>query len=60
MVKALGEDFTYQGLILRMDCHPLIKMAHVFNKICLAIIYGKSGLIEATTELGLLNTPRKR
>jgi len=42
-----------------MDGYPLIKMAHVFNRIYLAIIYGKGGLIEATRELGLLNMPRK-
>ena len=38
-----------------MNGHPLIKVAHVLNRICLAIIYGKSGLIEAARELRLLN-----
>ena len=42
-----------------MDGHPLIKMAHAFNRICLAIIFGKGGLIEVLRELGLLNMPRK-
>ena len=38
-----------------MDGHPLIKVAHVFNRIRLAIIYCESGLIEAARELNLLN-----
>ena len=38
-----------------MNSHPLIKVAHVLNRIYLTIIYGKSGLIEATRELRLLN-----
>ena len=38
-----------------MDGHPLIKVAHVFNRIRLVIIYCESGLIEVTGELSLLN-----
>ena len=38
-----------------MDGHPLIKVAHMFNQIRLAIIYCESGLIEAAGELSLLN-----
>ena len=38
-----------------MDGHPLIKVAHMLNRIRLAIIYCKSGLIETARELSLLN-----
>ena len=38
-----------------MDGHPLIKVSHMFNRICLAIIDCESGLIEAAGELSLLN-----
>ena len=38
-----------------MDGHPLIKVAHMFNRIYLAIIYCESGLIEAARELSMLN-----
>ena len=42
-----------------MDDHSLIKMAHIFNRIGLAIINGKSMLVEAMRELSLLNMPSK-
>lgn len=58
--KARGEDFTYQGLILGIDGHSLVKMAYMFDKISLTIIDSKSRLVEVMKELDLLDTSRKR
>lgn len=58
--EAREEDFAHQGLILEIDDHSLIKMAYMFDKVGLAIINGKSRIVEATRELGLLDTLRKR
>ena len=54
-MKAKGKDFAHQCLVLRMDGRPLIKVAHVFNRIRLAIIYCENGLIGVAGELSLLN-----
>ena len=38
-----GKDLTHKNFILGMDDHSLIKVTHIFNRIGLSIINGKSG-----------------
>ena len=43
-----------------MNSHPLVKVAHMINRISPTIIDGEGRLVEATWEPGLLNALRKR
>ena len=33
-----------------MDCHPLVKLAHMLHGICIAVVNGKGWLLESPRE----------
>ena len=38
---------THQSLILRVDSHTLVELAHMFYKVRLTIVNGEHGLMES-------------
>ena len=42
-----GKYFAHQSLILRVDSHPLVELAHMFYKVRLTIVNGEHGLMES-------------
>ena len=40
------KHFAHESLVFGMDGHPLVELAYVLYGVRLAIIYGKSGLVE--------------
>ena len=43
-----GKNFTHQSLILRVDSHSLVDLAHMFYRFRLTIVHGERGLMEST------------
>ena len=43
-----------------MDGHPLIKLAHMFYRVCSTIVYGKHGLVEAPRKFSPLYLAREK
>ena len=41
------EHLTHQGLILGMDGHSLVEMAHVIHRVCSTIVNGERWLIQS-------------
>ena len=42
-----GKHFAHQNFVLRVDSHPLVKLAHMFHKIHSTIVNGERGLMES-------------
>ena len=49
-----GEYFAHQSLILRVDSHPLVELAHMFYRIRSTIVNGECGLMELSRKFCLL------
>lgn len=49
------EHLTHESLVSRVNGHPLIKMAYMFNQISLSIVDHESWLGKMTRELSFLN-----
>ena len=54
------ENLTHQGLVLRMDNHSLIEVAHMFYRVRLTIVNGERGLMESPRKFCPLNLARER
>ena len=57
--QAGWEDFAYQGLILRVNRHFLVKLAHVLHRVRFAVIDGERRLVEASWQLSLFDSIRE-
>ena len=54
------ENLAHEGLILRMDSHSLIEVAHMFYKVHSTIVNGERGLMESPRKFCPLNLARER
>ena len=55
-----GKYFAHQSLILRMDSHPLVELAHMFYRVRSTIVNGECGLMESLRKFCHLYLARER
>ena len=47
--------FAHQHLIFIVDCHPLVKLAHMLHGVCIVIVKGEAWLLESLRECSPFN-----
>ena len=55
-----GKYFAHQSLVLRVDNHPLVELAHMFYRVRLTIVSGERGLMESLRKFCSLYLARER
>ena len=58
--RVRGKYFAHQSLVLRVDSHPLVEMAHMFYKIRMTIVNGERGLMKSMRKFCPLYLMRER